>query len=200
MRINNFFKTLLFIVLILSITVLYALYERKKYYRYGEDSTSSQLTLKSLPSLNLVEINSGKKINTLNYLRGAKGLYVHIWGSWCAPCEKEMPEFLAYSKVLVDRGIKVLLVAVNDDEIKIKKFMARFGALPSNVLLVLDKENKVMDSFGILKVPETFLFNSNAQHVNKFIGPQEWGQESFITRLDTWLTTNISENRKIETH
>ncbi len=200
MRINYFFKTLFFILIIISITVLYAFYERKKYYRHSDDTTSSQLALKSLPSLNLIEINSGKNINTIDYLNGAKGLYVHIWGSWCAPCEKEMPEFLAYSKVLADKGIKVLLVAVNDEEIKVKKFMARFGSLPTNVLLVIDKENKVMDSFGTLKVPETFLFNSTAQHVNKFVGPQEWAQESYITRLDAWLTTSASENRKIETH
>ena len=200
MRINYFFKTLLFIVIIISITVLYAFYERNKYYHNSEDTPASQLTLKSLPNLNLVEINSGKNINTLEYLNGAKGLYVHLWGSWCAPCEKEMPEFLAYSKVLADKGVKILLVAVNDEEIKIKKFMARFGSLPSNVLLVMDKENKVMDSFGTLKVPETFLFSSSAQHINKFVGPQEWAQESYITRLDSWLSTTTSENRKIETH
>ena len=200
MRVNYFFKTLFFIFVILSITALYAFYERKKYYGVSSDTTSSQLALKRLPSLNLVEISSGKNINTLEYLQSAKGLYVHIWGSWCAPCEKEMPEFLAYAKLLADKSIKVLLVAVNDEEMKVKKFMSRYGALPSNVLLVIDKENKVMDSFGTLKVPETFLFNSQAIHINKFVGPQEWTQESYITRLDNWLSTDVSENRKIETH
>jgi cytochrome c biogenesis protein CcmG/thiol:disulfide interchange protein DsbE len=200
MRINYFFKTLLFIFVILSITALYAFYERKKYYGVSGDTASSQLALKSLPSLNLIEIDTGKSINTRDYLHGAKGLYVHIWGSWCAPCEKEMPEFLTYARSLNDKGVKVLLVAVNDEEMKVKKFMARYGALPSNVSLVIDKENKVMDSFGTLKVPETFLFSASATHINKFVGPQEWLQESYLSRMDSWLSSDVSENRKIETH
>ncbi|MGZ3809766.1 MAG: TlpA family protein disulfide reductase, partial [Bacteriovorax sp.] len=88
---------------------------------------------------------------------------------------------------------------VNDDEVKIKKFMGRFS-LPKNVLVVMDRENKVMDLFGTLKVPESFLFDSTGKHINKFIGPQEWAQESYKTRLDFWLNTQNFIERKIETH
>jgi hypothetical protein len=81
--------------------------------------------------------------------------------------------------------------------------MSRYP-LPKNVTVVMDNENKVMDLFGTLKVPETFLFDATGKHINKFIGPQEWGQESYQTRLDFWL--NLGQNsqnyieRKIETH
>lgn len=178
-------------------TYFYAQYEKTKYYTTGV--IDNELVLKTLPDFNTIEIPSGNTINTYDYLKGSTGLFVHIWGTWCAPCEKEMPDFLKYADSLKDRGIKFLLVAVNDDEVKIKKFMARF-TLPKNVMIVLDKQNIVLDLFGTLKVPETFLFDIKGKHLNKFVGPQEWLQESYQTRLDFWFNLQNPVERKIETH
>jgi cytochrome c biogenesis protein CcmG/thiol:disulfide interchange protein DsbE len=110
-----------------------------------------------------------------------------------------MPEFLKYAESVKGKGVKFLLIAVNDEETKIKKFMGRYS-IPQNVAIVMDKENTVMDLFGTLKVPESFLFDNNGKHINKFIGPQEWLQDSFKTRLDFWLNMQNSVERKIETH
>jgi len=178
-------------------TYLYAQYEKKKYY--SSSLTENELVLKSLPNFNSTDVASGSKINSYDFVKGSNGLFVHIWGTWCGPCEKEMPEFLRYAEAVKVKGVKFLLVAVNDDEVKVKKFMGRF-TIPENVKIVLDKENVVMDLFGTLKVPETFLFNSNGKHINKFTGPQEWLQESYKTRLDFWLNLGNSVERKIETH
>ncbi len=183
------------------LTFAYALYEKNKYYGVA-DTSSQELTLKKLPDFKTVDVANGNAVQSYDYLKGTRGLFVHIWGTWCAPCEKEMPEFLKYAQSVEGRGVKFLLVAVNDEEMKIKKFMSRF-TLPKNVLVVIDRENKVMDSFGTLKVPETFLFDSTGKHINKFIGPQEWQQESYQTRLDFWLGAQNEQNyvdRKIETH
>jgi cytochrome c biogenesis protein CcmG/thiol:disulfide interchange protein DsbE len=198
MRINSFFSKLILIFSILLMTYLYAQYERKKYYSYGENSPS-ELVLKQLPNFNSVEVGTGKTINSVEFLKGTSGVFVHIWGSWCAPCEKEMPEFLKYAESVKGKGVKFLLIAVNDEETKIKKFMGRYS-IPQNVAIVMDKENTVMDLFGTLKVPESFLFDNNGKHINKFIGPQEWLQDSFKTRLDFWLNMQNSVERKIETH
>jgi thiol-disulfide isomerase/thioredoxin len=198
MRTNQFFTKLILIFFILILTVIYAEYEKKKFYSYG-DKSSSELILKKLANFNTIEVGSRKIINSSNFLKGSNGLFVHIWGTWCAPCEKEMPEFLKYASSLELKGVKFLLIAVNDDEIKIKKFMGRFS-IPKNVAIVIDQQNKVMDLFGTLKVPESFLFDASGKHVNKFIGPQEWGQESYQTRLDFWLNLQNLVERKIETH
>lgn len=198
MRIHSFFSKLLLIFSILLITYLYALRERDAYYFHDQNS-SGDLVLKQLPSFNGREMNTGKAVNSTELLKGSSGLYIHIWGTWCAPCEKEMPAFLKYAESVKEKGVKFLLVAVNDEEAKVKKFMARY-AIPANVMVVLDKENRVMDLFGTLKVPESFLFDSRGKHINKFIGPQEWLQESYQTRLDFWLNTQNSVEKKIETH
>lgn len=198
MRINSFFSKLILIFTVLLITYLYAQYEKKKYYS-SSTTTESELVLKTLPDFTSIEVSTGNKISSYEFLKGSTGLFVHIWGTWCAPCEKEMPEFLKYAESMNARGVRFLLVAVNDEEMKIKKFMGKF-TIPNNVAIVMDKENSVMDFFGTLKVPESFLFDSNGKHVNKFVGPQEWAQESYQTRLEFWLNIQNPVERKIETH
>ncbi len=199
MRMHSFFKTLITILIVVSLTYTYGLYQRKKYYIYDGNGLN-ELVLKKLPLVTTQDVYTGLDVVSSNLLSGSNGLFVHIWGSWCAPCEKEMPEFLNYARILEPQGLKFLLIAVNDEEFKVKKFMARFGILPKNVIIALDKENKVMDLFGSMKVPETFLFETSGRHVNKFIGPQGWSEPSYITRLNTWLNLSGMQVRKIETH
>ncbi len=198
MRLNSFISKLILIFVVLLLTYFYAQYEKKKYYSYG-DNSSNELVLKKLPDFNSIEVVSGKKINSYELMKEGSGLFVHIWGTWCGPCEKEMPEFLKYAQSVESKGVKFLLVAVNDEEVKINKFMGRYS-IPKNVIITVDSENKVMDLFGTLKVPESFLFDSTGKHINKFIGPQEWGQASYQTRLDFWLNLQNLVERKIETH
>ena len=199
MRINSFFTKLLIIFSILLLTYLYAQYEKNKYYSDNNASSSSELVLKFLPEFNSNELNSGKLVNSVKFLQGSSGIFVHIWGTWCAPCEKEMPDFLKYAESVKSKGVKFLLVAVNDEEFKVKKFMGRF-VIPENVTVVVNKENIAMDLFGTLKVPETFLFNANGAHANKFVGPQDWLLDSYKTNLDLWLSTHNSVSHKVETH
>ncbi len=198
MRLNLFTKFALVFGL-LFLTYLYAQYERKKYYSDDSNSESAHV-LKELPNLSVVDVNTNARISAHDFNKGSMGTFVHVWGTWCAPCEKEMPEFLGYADKLKDTGIKFLLVAVNDDLMKIKKYLARFPNIPKNVTYAIDTDNKVMDQLGTLKVPETFLFNKEGKHINKFIGPQDWLAESYVTRLNFWLNGEISTPTKVESH
>lgn len=197
MRFNIFTKFLIIFAL-LFLTYLYANYERQKYFT--DDSAENIHVLKELPNLSVVAVGSNERIQAHEFVKGSKGVFVHVWGTWCAPCEKEMPEFLGYAEKLKDTGIKFLLIAVNDDMMKIKKFLSRFPNIPSNVTYALDQENKVMDQLGTLKVPETFLFNKDGKHINKFIGPQDWMADSYVTRLNFWLNGEIQVQQKVESH
>ena len=194
----NFFQKILLIVALLGLTFLYASYEKRVFY--GSSADNSAPVLKVLPDFNVTNVENNDVIKSNDFLAGSTGVFVHIWGTWCAPCEKEMPEFLSYAGKVQDMGVKFLLVAVNDEEAKIKKFLTRFPNIPKNVTFAIDKENKVMDQLGTLKVPETFLFSKTGKHINKFIGPQDWLSESYVTRLSFWLSDQKVEERKIETH
>ncbi|MBC7713632.1 MAG: redoxin family protein [Rhizobacter sp.] len=198
MKLHFFHKVLLIAVLLLG-TFLFAKFERKQYYGNNSAETGAPV-LKQLPDFNVVSVADKSIIKSVSFLNGSRGIFVHIWGSWCAPCEKEMPEFLQYAAKVESQGVKFLLVAVNDEEPKIQKFLKRFPNVPKNVTFAIDVDNRVMDLLGTLKVPETFLFAANGKHINKFIGPQDWMTESYTTRLNFWLNDEKLYERKVETH
>jgi cytochrome c biogenesis protein CcmG/thiol:disulfide interchange protein DsbE len=195
----NFFQKILLIVALLGLTYLYAQYERRQFYG-NSSSEASAPVLKVLPDFTVYNMADLQPLKSYDFVKGSNGVFVHIWGTWCAPCEKEMPEFLKYAEKVQDKGMKFLLIAVNDEEVKINKFLTRFSSIPKNVTFAIDRDNRVMDLLGTLKVPETFLFNSGGKHINKFIGPQDWLSESYVTRLGFWLGDQKLNERKIETH
>jgi cytochrome c biogenesis protein CcmG/thiol:disulfide interchange protein DsbE len=195
----HFFNKILLIASLLLGTYLFAKYERRQYYGNNSVETGAPV-LKHLPDFNVINVVDKSVIKSSEFLTGSRGVFVHIWGSWCAPCEKEMPEFLQYAAKVEPQGVKFLLIAVNDEEAKIKKFLKRFPNVSKNVTFAMDVDNRVMDQLGTLKVPETFLFAADGKHINKFIGPQDWMNESYSTRLDFWLNDQKLFERKIETH
>ncbi len=54
-----------------------------------------------------------------------KIIVLNIWGTWCAPCVREMPELQTlYKKYQKDKDVAILTIDSDDDLKKVKKFMA----------------------------------------------------------------------------
>lgn len=109
-----------------------------------------------------------------------KTLLVHFWATWCGPCEAELPELLALTDKL-PTNVRVLIVAINDEVPKIRKFLADLK-LPQNkeVLWLMDNRNVHRDLFGTTKLPESYVFKADGSILRKLVGPQEWGNPHFI--------------------
>ena len=73
---------------------------------------------------------------------------------------------------------------------KLKKFFKRFKSLPKNIQIALDNSGQTMNSFGVVKVPETFVINQKGQTLKKFSGPQEWNYPYYNTLLKNILILN----------
>jgi thiol-disulfide isomerase/thioredoxin len=56
-------------------------------------------------------------------LRGSVAV-INFWGSWCAPCRVETPEFSQVSTSVADRGVRFLGVDVKEDKQFASAFMA----------------------------------------------------------------------------
>ena len=196
---NKTWMKISLITLLIGITFIYGLYERNKFIKMDEENLSSPV-LKTMPDFNLVSFPDSQPVSSNDFRGKYRGLFLHIWGSWCGPCEEEMPQFLKYARKIENEGVYFLLVAVNDSPEKVDKFMKRYGQLPKNLSIALDVNNKFMETFGTFKVPETFLFDSQSKNVNKFVGPQDWLAPSYVTRLNTWLGEKPVMMKPVETH
>jgi len=176
------------VVVIICSTLLYSRYQKNKYIRLSADNAAPILT--KLPNLNLEIINGKGVINTSALLGKTQGVFAHLWGTWCAPCEAELPEFIKFAEKFKDKNVTFLLIAVNDDAKKIKKFIKRFGKLSPHIKFVLDSENQAMDQFGSGKVPETYVFEGSGIFMERFLGPQNWEMETYLQRTKNFLSLN----------
>ena len=182
------------ICLIVGLTLAYSVYEKRKITLLQENSGE---ILQTLPTFVMYKLEDNSPISSQQMLMGSKkGAIVHFWGTWCAPCEKELPSFIEFSKKFNSIGLNVYLVAVNDDAKKVKKFMKRFKNLPENIKLALDPKGITLPLFGTIKVPETYLFDETGKHLVKFVGPQDWDHPSYYKRVLRNVEKSFTDHKK----
>lgn len=170
---------ILIVLVIVAITGFYSLFRKQEidtFFVSKGTELSSHSLLKSIPDVKVHDVVSDSDISLQQFISAENSaILVHIWGTWCAPCESEIPSFLDFVNKFDLVKLRVILIAVNDDKQKVKAFLQRFNNA-KNIYNTLDVEGHVMDRFGTFKVPETFLFRPDGSLLKKFTGPQDWAQ------------------------
>lgn len=103
-----------------------------------------------------------------------KIVIVNFWASWCAPCIEEIPSLIK----LVDKFEgKIRLVAVSGDSEKkdIEIFLKSFPSLVNpNIDLIWDSDHRIMSTFKVEKLPESFVAGPNLKLTKKIVGTINW--------------------------
>jgi thiol-disulfide isomerase/thioredoxin len=131
----------------------------------GEVISCGSVTVdKSMTKGISVECVDGSAGAILESLRGP--MVINVWGSWCASCLDEMPEFVSfYSKA---KG-KVQLVGVAVEEAtpaNSQRFIEKHGMTWPNFY---DRDNKTRGFFG-MGVPVTWFIDESGAVTYKKIG------------------------------
>jgi peroxiredoxin len=79
-----------------------------------------------------------------------------FWATWCGPCLREMPVFIALDNQYGDHQLKLIGIAISDTEAKVRSYAAREGIEFS---LVMADENVRHAYGGISAIPQTFLID-----------------------------------------
>jgi cytochrome c-type biogenesis protein len=104
---------------------------------------------------------------TLSDLRGQVVL-LNFWGTWCAPCRLEMPEFQQSYENHQDAGFTILALAVQGDtRAAVTQFRDDFGI---TFPLVVDEGDRINNMYGILVQPSTLILNEEGIIVYKRFG------------------------------
>jgi peroxiredoxin len=87
-------------------------------------------------------------------------LLLNLWATWCQPCREEMPSFERLYRDYGARGLRIVAVSVDDPSASaaIERFVREYG-LTFDVLH--DRRSRVMPTYQVRGVPETFLISSS---------------------------------------
>ena len=92
---------------------------------------------------------------------------VNVWGTWCAPCKKELPHF-AHFLQKSDGNVQVIGIAVEEkSQASVKRFIESHGMTWP---VLYDKDGSTRATFG-MGVPVTWFIDKNGKVVHKKYGP-----------------------------
>ncbi len=99
-----------------------------------------------------------KKID-LNAYRG-KVVLLDFWATWCAPCQVEMPSFVAWQKKYGPQGLQVIGISLDDDAALAR---GAYGKLKLNYPVAMG-DAKLGDLYGgVYGLPTTFLIDRHGE-------------------------------------
>jgi peroxiredoxin len=140
-----------------------------------DNSTSQQpapqggLVGKPAPDFTLLDMQ-GRQVS-LSQFRG-KVVILNFWATWCPPCRKEMPSMERLYRDFKEKDMVMLAVNVDENgKQAVREFLQR---MPYSFPILLDNENIAQNSYGVFRLPESFVIDRNGVVIEKIIGACNW--------------------------
>ena len=137
------------------------------------------------PAFTLPGVRSADSEVTLADLQG-QIVYVDFWASWCAPCLRSLPEVNTLYEKYKDQGFTVVAITIDDPVEDALEFLDDLET-PLAYHVVLDRTAEVMDAYGVVGMPTSFLIgrDGNIRMVHKGFraGDTELLEQALLTVL-----------------
>jgi cytochrome c-type biogenesis protein CcmF len=122
----------------------------------------------------------GSSLSLAN-LRG-QVVVINFWASWCPPCRDELPDLQTVWQEYQDRGVTLIGVSFQDDNVAARQMAAEFGL---TYPMGFDVDDRMSTSYGITGVPETFVIDAEGRVAYVHVGPVT--AEQLRSELDALL-------------
>ncbi|MUK87233.1 thiol-disulfide oxidoreductase ResA [Ornithinibacillus sp. L9] len=158
---NRFiFRTVILAVMLVAI--IYALVSNmdkdNTIYRVGDQA----------PDFQLEQINHNNEIETIRLSDyEGKGVMLNFWGTWCPPCEAEMPYMQELYPKYKEKGIEIIAVDLNDTRLNVKQFIDKYEL---TFPVPFDNKGVVSDLYKIGPMPTTYFISPDGEIVEKVEG------------------------------
>ncbi len=140
------------ILIVLTSAVVYTLYAN-----FTKEDRGKLKVGDTAPDFVLQDMDGTK--HRLSDYKG-EGVFLNFWGTWCKPCEREMPFMDNQYNKYKSQGVKVLAVNVGESDFLINRFVSKHGL---TFPILVDKEEEVQNAYGIDPLPTTFLINPDGE-------------------------------------
>jgi len=104
---------------------------------------------------------------------GKGPVVVNVWGTWCPPCRKEVPDLVKLYEEFKPKGIEILGFAVRDTPDKVRKYSKNNNM--TWVMMMGDQD--AIQTFGSIRgVPTTIFIDKDGKELGRFVGAKTYEQ------------------------
>ena len=140
------------------------------------------------PGAEFATLDGGRA--SLSDYRG-KVVVLNLWGTWCPPCRREIPELVELQDSLLQREATVVSIAVDSGaEESIRSFADEFGI---DYPIWLSGTDEVVRLFKAIGFPFTLLIDRQGVIRKQYLGPQS--QEALLADAEPWLQVGSPTER-----
>jgi peroxiredoxin len=147
------------VLLLLGAAVAYTLYAN-----FTKDKQLRVTIGQKAPDFVLTDLQ-GEKHHLADYK--GQAVFLNFWGTWCKPCETEMPYINNQYHQFKDQGVQVLAVNVGESKLAVEKFAENHKL---DFPIVIDKDGQVQSAYGIDPLPASFLIDKNGKVIKYYTG------------------------------
>ena len=108
---------------------------------------------------------------------------MNFWATWCAPCVTEMPSLDKLAVRLHTKGLIVVAVSQDLNELsKVKSFLKPM--MLEEIVIWYDEKNKGFRELGLRGLPTTILINPDGLMIAKLEGSAEWNEGPLLAQIE----------------
>ena len=96
-----------------------------------------------------------------------EGVFLNFWGTYCEPCEYEMPYMDSQYKKYKDQGVQVLAVNVGESKYAVNNYVSKHKL---TFPVVIDQGKEVENAYNVDVLPVSFLINKEGEVVDIITG------------------------------
>lgn len=116
------------------------------------------------PDFILTDLNGQK--HQLSDYRG-KGVFLNFWGTWCKPCEREMPYMDHQYQLYKHQGVEILAVNVGEPKLVVEEFVEKYQL---SFPVLIDNKDQVLHTYGVDPLPTSFLIDKDGKVIDILTG------------------------------
>ncbi|MGM9954718.1 MAG: thiol-disulfide oxidoreductase ResA [Peribacillus sp.] len=147
------------ILLLLGAALVFALYTN-----FTKDKNDSLQKGKEAPNFVLTDM-AGKEHKLSDYK--GQGVFLNFWGTYCKPCEYEMPYMESQYQTYKDQGVEILAVNVGESEYSVNNYAAKHSL---TFPIMIDKGREVENAYRVDILPVTFLIDKEGKVIDIITG------------------------------
>jgi len=117
-------------------------------------------------------------------------VFLNFWATWCTPCLQEMPAMDGLQAKLQDEPFQVLAVNMQESAERIQQWRKKFDfSFP----IIMDNEGEIGRTYGVDRIPTTYIIDRRGNVVSRALGPREWDGEEAVRYFRELIRSSAPE-------